>query len=96
MAKNAEDRYQSALGIKYDLEICLHQLKETGKIESFEIRQRDLRDRFIIPEKLYGRETEVKTLLEAFDRVAGNSSLTDCYIIHRMKQPDLGGRGVRF
>ncbi|HAX80208.1 MAG TPA: serine/threonine protein kinase [Cyanobacteria bacterium UBA11372] len=70
MAKNAEDRYQSALGLKYDLEICLHQLKETGKIEGFEIGTRDVSDRFLIPEKLYGRETEVQTLLEAFDRVA--------------------------
>ncbi|MEH2384147.1 MAG: AAA family ATPase [Nostoc sp.] len=69
MAKNAEDRYQSAFGLKYDLEICLHQLKEAGKIESFPIAQRDVCDRFIIPEKLYGREQEVETLLEAFDRV---------------------------
>ncbi|MHC5936338.1 trifunctional serine/threonine-protein kinase/ATP-binding protein/sensor histidine kinase [Nostoc sp.] len=70
MEKNAEDRYQSAFGLKYDLEICLHQLKEAGKIESFPIAQRDVCDRFIIPEKLYGREHEVETLLKAFDRVA--------------------------
>ncbi|MEO1558640.1 MAG: serine/threonine-protein kinase, partial [Cyanobacteria bacterium J06632_19] len=63
MAKNAEDRYQSALGLKYDLEICLQQLKETGKIENFPIAERDKNDRFIIPEKLYGRETEVEELL---------------------------------
>jgi predicted ATPase/signal transduction histidine kinase len=70
MAKNAENRYQSALGLKADLENCLQQLNETGKIESFVIGQRDLCDRFIIPEKLYGRATEVATLLAAFDRVA--------------------------
>ncbi|MFB2920540.1 AAA family ATPase [Aerosakkonema funiforme] len=70
MAKNAEDRYQSALGLKYDLEICLNQLKLTGKIVNFPIAQRDTSDRFIIPEKLYGREKEVNTLLEAFVRVA--------------------------
>ncbi|MBW4513361.1 MAG: AAA family ATPase [Scytonematopsis contorta HA4267-MV1] len=76
MAKNAEDRYQSALGLKYDLENCLYQLKETGKIIDFEIAQRDVCDRFLIPEKLYGRETEVTTLLEAFERVAnGNSEM---------------------
>ncbi|MHC5728375.1 MAG: ATP-binding protein, partial [Nostoc sp.] len=74
MAKNAEDRYQSAFGLKYDLEICLHQLKETGKIASFPIAQRDVCDRFIIPEKLYGREYEVETLLEAFDRVSNNQT----------------------
>ena len=77
MAKNAEDRYQSALGLKYDLETCLKQLRETGKIETFNIAQRDICDRFTIPEKLYGRESEVEELLAAFDRVSkGNSSLT--------------------
>ncbi|WP_322745341.1 AAA family ATPase [Nostoc sp. LEGE 12447] len=74
MAKNAEDRYQSALGLKYDLETCLEQLKETGKVINFEIAQRDVCDRFLIAEKLYGRETEVTTLLEAFERVANGSS----------------------
>ncbi len=70
MAKNAEDRYQSALGLKFDLETCLHQLQETGEIQSFEIAQRDVCDRFIIPDKLYGRETEVLSLLQAFERVS--------------------------
>ena len=74
MAKNAEDRYQSAFGLKYDLENCLAQLKETGKIASFPIAQRDVCDRFIIPEKLYGREHEVETLLKAFDRVTNNQT----------------------
>ncbi|MEH2022568.1 trifunctional serine/threonine-protein kinase/ATP-binding protein/sensor histidine kinase [Nostoc sp.] len=69
MAKNAEDRYQSALGLRYDLENCLAQLKQTDKIESFPIAQQDVCDRFIIPEKLYGREHEVETLLKAFERV---------------------------
>ncbi|MDF0555162.1 ATP-binding sensor histidine kinase [Kamptonema sp. UHCC 0994] len=70
MAKNAEERYQSALGIKFDLENCLTQLQVTGSIKSFEIAQRDVCDRFLIPDKLYGREAEVSTLLQAFERVA--------------------------
>jgi len=70
MAKNAEERYQSSLGLKYDLEICLKQLQETGKITPFKIAQRDTSDRFIIPEKLYGREAAVQTLLAAFERVS--------------------------
>ncbi|MCU0541229.1 MAG: AAA family ATPase [Oscillatoriaceae cyanobacterium Prado104] len=74
MAKNAEERYQSALGLKHDLETCLYRLKETGKIEVFEIGTRDLCDRFIIPEKLYGRETEVQQLLDAFERVSQGTS----------------------
>ncbi|MGI0486770.1 trifunctional serine/threonine-protein kinase/ATP-binding protein/sensor histidine kinase [Pantanalinema rosaneae CENA516] len=74
MSKNAEDRYQSALGLKQDLHQCLIQWKETGEIIPFELGQRDISDRFLIPEKLYGRATEVQALLEAFDRVASGSS----------------------
>lgn len=74
LAKNAEDRYQSALGLKHDLERCLTQLTEGGEIEPFELGERDVCDRILIPEKLYGREAEVKTLLDAFDRVAQGSS----------------------
>ncbi|MBD2213892.1 AAA family ATPase [Nostoc linckia FACHB-104] len=76
LAKNAEDRYQSALGLKHDLETCLYQLKNYGVIRDFEIGQRDVCDRFLIPEKLYGREAEVSTLLQAFERIAnGNSEM---------------------
>jgi predicted ATPase/signal transduction histidine kinase/tRNA A-37 threonylcarbamoyl transferase component Bud32 len=70
MAKNAEDRYQSALGLKHDLEICQQQWQETGKIDAFELATRDISDRFLIPEKLYGRQREVETLLAAFERLA--------------------------
>ncbi|MEG4202007.1 AAA family ATPase [Microcoleus sp. Pol12A5] len=76
MAKNAEKRYQSAWGLKHDLEKCWQQCQETGKIETFELGTRDICDRFLIPEKLYGREREIQQLLEAFERVAqGNSEM---------------------
>ncbi|MBN3871487.1 AAA family ATPase [Nostoc sp. JL33] len=70
MAKNAEDRYQSVLGLKHDLVTCLEQSRETGKHTWFELGQRDISDRFLIREKLYGRESEVQALLEAFGDVA--------------------------
>ena len=65
LAKTAEDRYQSAWGIKTDLEQCLIQLQHTGRIEPFLLAQQDISDKFHIPEKLYGREREIKTLLAA-------------------------------
>ena len=74
MAKNAENRYQSALGLKYDLETFLFQWQETGTLTNFKIGERDLCDRFIIPEKLYGRESEVFSLLAAFERVSAGSA----------------------
>ncbi|MDY6804703.1 MAG: AAA family ATPase [Cyanobacteriota bacterium] len=76
MAKTAEERYQSALGIKHDLEKCWQQWQETGSMAEFKLGERDISDRFTIPEKLYGREAEVQSLLDAFDRVAaGNTEM---------------------
>ena len=76
MAKNAEDRYQSAAGIKHDLKICLQQSNDEGIIKEFALGQKDICDRFIIPDKLYGREAEIKVLLNSFERVAkGHSEL---------------------
>ncbi len=70
MAKNAEDRYQSAWGLKADLERCLMQLTGEGKIAPFVPGQQDKSGQLSIPQKLYGREKEVELLLDAFDRVA--------------------------
>ncbi|HYW20042.1 MAG TPA: AAA family ATPase [Nodularia sp. (in: cyanobacteria)] len=76
MAKNAEERYQSALGLKYDLQRCLEMWHEKHDIPYFDLGQQDISDRFTISEKLYGREKEVNQLLTAFDRISlGNSEL---------------------
>ncbi|MEG4518427.1 MULTISPECIES: AAA family ATPase [unclassified Microcoleus] len=103
MAKNAEDRYQSALGLKTDLEKCLDRLKETGEIQSFEIGRRDVSDRFLIPDKIYGREAEVETLLQAFDRVsqgatemmlvAGFSGIGKTAVVNEVHKPIVRQRG---
>ncbi len=71
MAKNAEDRYQSAWGIKADLERCARQLVEIGQIDYIQLGLQDISQQFQIPQKLYGREAEIGALLAAFDRVAG-------------------------
>ncbi|MBD2515982.1 AAA family ATPase [Nostoc sp. FACHB-973] len=75
LAKTAEERYQSAWGIKTDLEECLNQLQHTRRIEYFLLGQQDISDKFQIPEKLYGREREVETLLAVFQRVAGQQDV---------------------
>jgi predicted ATPase/GAF domain-containing protein/tRNA A-37 threonylcarbamoyl transferase component Bud32 len=70
MAKNAEDRYQSAWGIRADLEHCVEQLETVSRIVSFPLGLQDISNQFQIPQKLYGREAEIGALLTAFDRVA--------------------------
>ncbi|MDZ8105709.1 MAG: AAA family ATPase [Nostoc sp. DedQUE12a] len=103
MAKNAEDRYQSALGLKHDLERCQQASEKIGSIPAFKIGQQDVCDRFIIPEKLYGREEEVETLLAAFDRVskgttelmlvAGFSGIGKTAVVNEVHKPIIRQRG---
>ena len=70
LAKNAEDRYQSAHGLVADLHHCLEQLGSHGNIDFFPLGRHDIADRLHIPQKLYGRDAEIETLLAAFERVS--------------------------
>ncbi len=70
MAKNAEERYQSSYGLKADLADCLRQWQTAEQIEPFPIGRSDVSDRFEIPQKLYGREAEIATLMAGAERVS--------------------------
>jgi serine/threonine protein kinase len=72
MAKNAEERYQSAWGLLTDLQQCQRQLNVRGFIETFALVAWDFADRFQIPQKLYGREAEIFQLISAFERVSSS------------------------
>src|SRR6202140_663682 len=69
LAKTADERYQTAAGVEADLRRCLAEWESHGRIDSFSLGASDLSDRLLIPEKLYGREREIDTLLASFDRV---------------------------
>jgi serine/threonine protein kinase len=69
LAKTAEERYQTAAGAEGDLRRCLAQWETQCRINEFPLGERDTPDRLLIPEKLYGRDREIKTLLDAFDQV---------------------------
>ena len=69
MAKTPEERYQSARGLRWDLEHCLSEFDATGRVIEFELGSQDVSERFQIPEKLYGRDEEVGELLGSFSRV---------------------------
>ncbi len=74
LAKNAEERYQTAAGLEADLRRCLSEWQSHGRIDPFPLGADDLSDRLLIPEKLYGREREVDALLAAFDRVVAQGT----------------------
>src|ERR1700688_3764083 len=69
LAKTAEERYQTAAGAASDLRRCLDEWETRGRIDEFPLGEHDTPDRLLIPEKLYGRASEIETLLAAFDRI---------------------------
>jgi PAS domain S-box-containing protein len=69
LAKTAEDRYQTAVGLEADLRRCLAEWETQRRIDDFPLGAHDTPDRLLIPEKLYGRAGEIERLLAAFDRV---------------------------
>jgi PAS domain S-box-containing protein len=69
LAKTPEERYQTAAGLEHDLRHCLAAWETQRRIDAFPLGQQDTPDRLLIPEKLYGREGEIETLLASFDRV---------------------------
>ncbi|WP_438031962.1 AAA family ATPase [Sorangium sp. So ce204] len=72
LSKAAEERYQSALGLRHDLDTCFSQLRQRGAIDAFPLGLRDVSDRFQIPQRLYGREREIEALRAAFERVVAS------------------------
>ena len=105
LAKNAEDRYQTAAGVEADLRRCLVQWQTHGRIDSFPLGADDLPDRLLIPEKLYGREREVEILLAAFDRVvaggrpelvlvSGYSGVGKSAVVHELHKSLVSPRGL--
>ncbi|HRI67734.1 MAG TPA: AAA family ATPase [Polyangium sp.] len=72
LEKRAEDRYQSANGLKWDLERFLD-IEQKSAGESWSLGESDIPDRLHLSQKLYGREEQVRALLDAFARVAGGA-----------------------
>jgi PAS domain S-box-containing protein len=69
LTKRAEERYQTAGGLERDLRRCQTEWEARRRIDELPLGEHDTPDRLLIPEKLYGRQCEVETLLGAFDRV---------------------------
>jgi predicted ATPase/signal transduction histidine kinase len=103
LAKAPEDRYQSAYAARVDFQRCLESLDETFRIDDFEIGQKDVSDRFVIPQRLYGRSEEIGRLLGVFARtslgskelalVAGPAGVGKSALVRELYRPIVEKRG---
>jgi PAS domain S-box-containing protein len=105
LAKTVEERYQTAAGVESDLRRCLSEWESQGRISDFPPGQRDIPDRLLLPEKLYGRDGEIETLLTAFDRivaggkpemvlVSGYSGIGKSAVVNELHKPLVPPRGL--
>lgn len=103
LAKDAEDRYQSAFGLAQDLKQCMLNLNDTGNIAGFEIGQKDFSGKFKIPERLYGREQELARLHDVFEQtcqgcrtylmISGYSGVGKSVLVNEIHKPVTEKRG---
>lgn len=99
LAKDPEDRYQSAAGLAHDLAA----LAAGEATHDFVLAARDVPDRLRIPERLYGRNAELAALVEAVDGVAlgraqllliaGHSGIGKSSLVREVMRPVAGRRG---
>jgi predicted ATPase/signal transduction histidine kinase/GAF domain-containing protein len=105
LAKTVEERYQTAAGVEADLRGCLAGWERHGRIDSLPLGTRDVSDRLLIPEKLYGREREIATLLARFDGVvahgttelvlvSGYSGIGKSSVVHELHKVLVQPRGL--
>ncbi|MGY0569855.1 trifunctional serine/threonine-protein kinase/ATP-binding protein/sensor histidine kinase [Bradyrhizobium sp. RDM12] len=69
LAKTAEERYQTAVGLEQDLRHCAIQWESQRRIEPFTLGRHEPSGRLMIPEYLYGRAPEIAVLQNAFDTI---------------------------
>jgi predicted ATPase len=97
LSKNAEDRYQSGFGIISDLKKILEEFRKTGNFPSLSLASQDSYSYFHISEKLYGREKEINSLLETYERILngtkevmlikGYSGIGKSSLVHEIYKP---------
>jgi diguanylate cyclase (GGDEF)-like protein len=74
LAKNAEQRYQSAQGLRNDLEMCMALEREPAGAHARPLGLSDHSGKLLIPQNLYGRENDIAALLAAFERSASGTA----------------------
>ncbi|MBU1171000.1 MAG: diguanylate cyclase [Proteobacteria bacterium] len=105
LAKTPEERYQNGFGVMADIRECLRQVEEKNTIEPFELGMHDISNKFIIPQKLYGREKEIGALISSFEDavnrgkgaalmiISGAPGIGKSAMVHEIHKPIVAQRG---
>ncbi len=104
LKKTAEERYQSAIGLKQDLMKVRNAVATNKPVPNFPLGMEDISDRFQIPQKLYGREEEVENLMRCFFKaasgvprmlsVSGYSGIGKSALVHEVHKPIAAYNGL--
>ncbi|HRI68320.1 MAG TPA: serine/threonine-protein kinase PknK, partial [Polyangium sp.] len=81
MAKGAEDRYQSTIGVLADLRICLADLESGNVARRFSLGTQDTFERLELPRRLYGRERDKRAISLALEQMRENDATRGVHVI---------------
>ncbi len=103
LAKSADDRYQSARGLAYDLSAALDELRRRGTISELVLGTHDRPRELRFPQRLVGRDAEQRRLRAILDRsadgaceavrVTGWSGVGKSALVHTLAAPTAVRRG---
>ena len=103
LAKNPDERYQSAAAIKADLQNCQTQYSERGIIQQFKLGTLDSCSKFTVSQQLYGRSPEFAQIAESvaqIDRgaarmllIEGVSGIGKTALVERVVPTIVGNKG---
>ncbi|MFZ2629998.1 MAG: AAA family ATPase [Desulfosalsimonadaceae bacterium] len=73
LEKPPDNRYQSGYGIKSDLLALKKCDGDANSVPRFQIARHDIPERFLFPDRMYGREIEMAMLMDEYNRVKENN-----------------------
>ncbi len=74
LAKCPEARYQNSEGLKYDLKCCADFIAQGKPIEPFVLGEKGRLQKFLVPQKIYGRERELQQLVDLFEQAVNGQT----------------------
>ena len=102
LSKDADERYQSATGLQTDLQRCLDDYLSGREVHRFDLAEKDVPDRLMIPQTLYGRDSESQVLATGFEEacqgysvmsvVSGPPGIGKTSLIEELRKPILRQR----